>query len=159
VEVLKSVRFTAEVVGVSNTSVTWAVNDILGGDGTVGRIDSTGLYVAPQSIPSPATVTVKATSQADTTRSASGTTTVIPDSTPPRILSFSPSANAVEVSVVSPVQIDFSEALDPATVGPQNFRLSLNTSEVFVTISYDPAAFRVLLFPSSSLARACPAFS
>jgi hypothetical protein len=58
----------------SNQSVTWKVNGIAGGNSTVGTISSTGLYRAPNSVPSPSTVTVSATSVAEP--SAVGTASV-----------------------------------------------------------------------------------
>ena len=70
-------QFTAKVVGSSNSAVTWQVNGVANGNSTVGTISATGLYTAPAAIPSPATVTVKAVSQADTSKSASATVTVI----------------------------------------------------------------------------------
>jgi hypothetical protein len=76
--------FTATVTGTSNTAVTWSVNDVVGGDSTVGTISASGLYTAPATVPNPATVTVKATSQADTSKSASATLTV---NQPPAITS------------------------------------------------------------------------
>jgi len=58
-------QFTDTVTDNSNTNVTWYVNDIDGGNSTVGTIDGTGLYTAPASVPGQATVTVKAVSDAD----------------------------------------------------------------------------------------------
>jgi hypothetical protein len=69
-------QFTATVQNTSNTAVTWQVNDVAGGNATVGTISASGLYTAPASVPSPAGVTVKAVSQADTTKSASATVTI-----------------------------------------------------------------------------------
>src|SRR5439155_16038186 len=60
-------QFTATVRNTSNTAVTWQVNGVTGGNATVGTISSSGLYTAPAS---PATVTVTAVSQADTTKRA-----------------------------------------------------------------------------------------
>jgi hypothetical protein len=42
------------------TTATWSVNGVQGGSSTVGTIDGTGLYHAPASLPSPATLTVAA---------------------------------------------------------------------------------------------------
>ncbi len=42
------------------TTATWSVNGMQGGSSTVGTIDGTGLYHAPASLPSPATLTVTA---------------------------------------------------------------------------------------------------
>lgn len=69
--------FTASVTGTSNTSVTWSVNGLAGGNSTAGTINSAGMYVAPQTLPNPNTVTVTATSAADTTAKASATVTLL----------------------------------------------------------------------------------
>jgi uncharacterized repeat protein (TIGR03803 family) len=66
-------EFTATVTGTSNTAVTWSVNSTVGGSSTVGSVSSTGLYTAPDFVPSSGSVTVTATSQADSTKSASAT--------------------------------------------------------------------------------------
>ncbi len=83
---------TATVTGTGSYSsaVTWSVNDVAGGNSTVGTIFSSGLYTGPPTVPSPAAITVKATSQADTTKSATASvslsypaptiTTITPDS-------------------------------------------------------------------------------
>lgn len=76
VNVSGQMQFTGTVTGTTNTGVTWSVNDIPGGNSTVGIIDINGLYTAPATVPSPATVTVKATSVADTTKSATSTVTI-----------------------------------------------------------------------------------
>ena len=64
-------QFNATVTGSSNTTVTWAVNGVAGGNSTVGTITTGGLYTAPQDLPNPASVTVAATSQASSTASGS----------------------------------------------------------------------------------------
>jgi hypothetical protein len=69
-------QFTATVQNTSNTAVTWQVNGVNGGNATVGTISSSGLYTAPGVVPNPATVTVTAVSQADTTKSASAQATI-----------------------------------------------------------------------------------
>jgi len=68
-------QFTATVTGSTNTAVTWSVNNGL------GNVSSIGLYTAPSSVASPATVIVTATSQADPTKSGSATITVNPTQT------------------------------------------------------------------------------
>ena len=70
-------QFAAMVTGSSNTAVTWQVNNVTGGNGTTGTVSTAGLYTAPATIPSPAAVTVKAIAQADTTKSAVATATVV----------------------------------------------------------------------------------
>jgi hypothetical protein len=66
--------FAASVSGTSNTSVTWSVNGTVGGTATLGTITSTGSYTAPFTLPSPNTITVRATSVANS--SASGPSNV-----------------------------------------------------------------------------------
>lgn len=68
--------FTATVTNSSNTEVTWKVNNVAGGNSTVGTISTAGVYTAPASVPSPATVTVTAVSTADTSRSDSAEVTI-----------------------------------------------------------------------------------
>ncbi len=62
--------FTATVSGTANTAVTWSVNSVVGGDATVGTISAAGLYTAPATVPTPASVSVRATSVADPAVSA-----------------------------------------------------------------------------------------
>jgi len=80
-------QFTATVTGSGSfsTAVTWHVNNVPGGDSTIGTISSSGLYRSPLAVPQPpfctqvangCQVVVKATSQADQTKSASATVTI-----------------------------------------------------------------------------------
>jgi serine protease len=68
--------FAATVSNSSDTSVTWQVNNVMGGNATVGTISTSGVYSAPASVPSPATVTITAVSVADSTRSGSAQVTI-----------------------------------------------------------------------------------
>lgn len=83
----RSQTFSASVTGAPST-VGWSVNDVPGGDGTVGVIDTTGHYVAPPAVPNPATVTVRATSTSSPSSSGTATVTIIPM---PAISSVTPS--------------------------------------------------------------------
>ncbi|MGE5207208.1 MAG: hypothetical protein ACM3PW_16480, partial [Chlamydiota bacterium] len=56
--------FNATVTNTQDTTVTWKVNNTVGGNATIGTISSFGVYVAPASEPSPPTVNVMAISQA-----------------------------------------------------------------------------------------------
>jgi uncharacterized protein (DUF1800 family) len=53
----ESVQFKATVTG-SSDPIQWAVNNLVGGNATVGTISATGLYKAPAAVPNPATVTI-----------------------------------------------------------------------------------------------------
>src|SRR5579864_2346990 len=75
--------FTATVTGTTNTAVTWQVNGVSGGSSTAGLISTTvlgtndeAIYLGPTGVPSPATVSVTAVSQADPTKSATATVTL-----------------------------------------------------------------------------------
>ncbi|MDR3714071.1 MAG: glycoside hydrolase family 44 protein [Puia sp.] len=81
VQVGKTRQFTATVTGTSNTSVTWRVNGVAGGNNTIGVVSASGLYTAPSKAPNPAVVTVSCVLKADTTKSASAKVTVAPAAT------------------------------------------------------------------------------
>jgi hypothetical protein len=59
-----TVQFSAAVTGNSDQSVTWQVNQIDGGNSQGGTISTGGLYTSPANVPSPATVTIRAVSNA-----------------------------------------------------------------------------------------------
>lgn len=69
-------QFTANVTGSSNTAVNWTVSGTGCVGAACGTITSSGLYTAPSVIPSPAQVTVRAVSIANSTKSASATVTI-----------------------------------------------------------------------------------
>ena len=85
-------QFAASVTNTSNTAVTWAVNNIAGGDATVGTVSNSGLYTAPAAVPG-AAVTVRATSVADP--AVSGVAQVTVQSPPPPVVTVSPTVAAV----------------------------------------------------------------
>lgn len=88
-------QFTAVVPSqINNNSVTWSVNDIVGGNSSVGTISTTGLYVAP-SITTLQTFTVKATSVARPTLFAQARVTVRPDLFIARCAAVSVSRNLI----------------------------------------------------------------
>ena len=69
---VQTAQFTATVTNTTNTAVTWAVTTPNG-----GTIDANGLYTAPTVAAGlPTSVTIKATSAADTSKSASATETL-----------------------------------------------------------------------------------
>jgi len=69
-------QFTVQVTAHADTSVTWFVNGVQGGNSTFGTIDSAGLYSAPFSVPSPSTVTIRAVSNADSSLFAEAEVTI-----------------------------------------------------------------------------------
>jgi hypothetical protein len=99
-----SLPFTAAISGTTNTSVTWSVNGIVGGSANLGTITPNGSYAAPASLPTPNTITIRATSAADS--SASG---------------------ASNVSLLNPTPV--LTAINPTSVAAGNFTLTLTGSK------------------------------
>ena len=81
-----TVQFTAAVTGTKNTKVTWTT--------TAGTISDTGLFTAPAQVPDPATVTVTATSVANTTYAAAAQVTIQPGASAISV-TLSPAAGTV----------------------------------------------------------------
>jgi hypothetical protein len=79
--------FSATVSGAPNT-VNWSVDNVAGGNNTVGLIDSLGSYAAPLVVPNPSTVIVRAASTASPSSTGSAAATIIPL---PSITSVTPS--------------------------------------------------------------------
>ncbi|MGH9476656.1 MAG: hypothetical protein ACRD1C_10015 [Terriglobales bacterium] len=106
--------FTASVAGASDTSVTWSVAGVGGGNATVGTMDALGVFTAPARVPSPATETITATSNADATKSASA-----------------------QVTIVQPVAVTISPTSAQVTLGAtQNFTAAVaNSTNLAVTWS------------------------
>src|SRR5450432_173950 len=73
-------QFTATVSGTTNEALTWSVNAVPGGNSTLGKISSSGLYTAPTILPSPASVTITATSMADAKAIATSSVALMPKS-------------------------------------------------------------------------------
>jgi hypothetical protein len=88
-----TVQFSSTVTGTTNSVVAWYVDGVLGGNSTVGTLSSTGLYTAPTAVPNPPTVVVTATSQANTSDSASTTVTLLATNAAPLFVNFGPNGN------------------------------------------------------------------
>jgi hypothetical protein len=86
-----SSQYTAVVKGSSNTGVIWSVNGVVGGNHTVGSISTKGLYSAPATAPGSSTVTIRATSMADSSvaRNLNVTLAAPPPPPPPVKLALS----------------------------------------------------------------------
>jgi hypothetical protein len=100
VQIGKTVDFSATVTGPTNTSVSWQVNGIPGGNTTVGMISSNGpdsaVYTAPKVVPNPALVEVEAVSNSDPTKQAVAGVTI--SKNPPNLanVSISPATATVQ---------------------------------------------------------------
>ena len=75
-----SQQFTVGVSGTPDAAVTWTVTSAVAGQGcsgaACGTINSSGLYTAPASAPSPNAIAIVATSQADSSKSAAASAAV-----------------------------------------------------------------------------------
>jgi len=93
-------QFFATVTGAANVNVSWSVQSAVAGQGCAGAacgsVDGNGLYTAPSAAPSPNAISVVATSQADSTKSASATIAVTGGPVIETILPSSVMAGAVE---------------------------------------------------------------
>jgi len=119
-------QFTATVRNSANSAVTWSINPV-----GVGSISSTGLYSAPSIITSGQTVTVTATSQADTSKSGAASVTLAVVKTTPTITWATPSS------------ITYGTALSATQLNA--------TASVSGTFAYTPAAGAVLAAGSKTL--------
>ena len=121
-------QFTVTVTNTTNTALSWSVNGIVGGNQTVGFISSSGLFTAPNNVPTPAAVTVTATSQADTSVTIS-----------------------VQVTITAPLT-----ATAPLTVSPNPVIMPAGGQQTFsATVSNVPIAVNWTLNCQSSVAGAC----
>jgi len=93
-------QFLATVTGTTNANVSWSVQSAVAGQGCAGAacgsVDANGLYTAPAAAPSPNAISVIATSQADSTKSASATIALTDGPVIETILPSSVMAGAVE---------------------------------------------------------------
>jgi uncharacterized protein (DUF1800 family) len=70
-------QFSATITGTANTAVMWSVNNVAGGNTTLGMVDASGMYTAPANAPNPNPVNVTAASVADSRATASGAATIL----------------------------------------------------------------------------------
>jgi hypothetical protein len=91
-------QFSSAVTGNADQSILWDVNGTVGGNSAVGFIDSiSGLYTAPAIAPSPANVTVHATSKAVPLAVGIASVTIVAPP-PPVSVTISPTSATVRTS-------------------------------------------------------------
>jgi hypothetical protein len=101
--------FSAQVIGSTNTNVTWDVNGVIGGNATVGTItnisgSTTTTYTAPAALPSPPSVIVHAVSVANPTAAGQASVTF----TIPGVLVLTPTTSTLAVSHRQPFNVTTS---------------------------------------------------
>ena len=133
-----SQQFNATVQDTFNTGVTWTV----AGGAADGAISSTGLYTAPAAQPTPAQVTIVATSVKDPTKSGTATVTITKTSQPSNV--------TVQVSPATVSIANYTTQLFTATVSG-----STNTGVTWL-VNGQQGGSRTLGFISSSGFYAAP---
>ena len=106
-----SVAFTAAVQNASETTVSWQVGGVAGGNQIVGTISASGVYSAPASPPIPASVTVTAVANADPTKTASATVSI---TQPPASLPSVPGGLTASSIATGSVALTWNASTDPA---------------------------------------------
>src|SRR5216683_883758 len=101
--------FTATVSNTANTGVTWSVNGIPGGNAAAGTIDAGGVYTAPENLPAPVSVSVKATSAADSSKTSTSLVTISSDIS----VSVSPETAPIELGASRPFTATVNSAGNP----------------------------------------------
>ena len=104
-----SVTFVASASNTAAPGVNWSVNDVPSGNSTMGTISANGIFTAPQMLPSPATVTLQASSVADGTKVGSAIVTITSDLT----VEISPSGSAVELGALQVFDASVTSAGQP----------------------------------------------
>jgi len=114
-----SQQFTATVQGTGSFSsaVTWMVNNIPGGNATVGTISANGAYIAPPSVPSPSTVTVQAVSVQDNGKSGTAAVTINPQNVQ---ISISPTSASLQLGATQQFTVSVTGTANT------NFSLTIN---------------------------------
>jgi hypothetical protein len=96
-----SQAFAATVTNATNTAVTWSITP-----STAGSIDTSGNYTAPQIVAGlPGSVTITATSQADSTKSGIATVTLKPATVPGR---YTVTVSVTESATTKPLSPSFA---------------------------------------------------
>ena len=108
---------------VANVTVNWFVNDVAGGNATVGTITTSGLYTAPTALPPPATATIAASGAVRSSNAVTITTTADHNIRAGQIVMItgvtdtSFNGTFVVAVVPSPTTFSFSQAGSDATSG------------------------------------------
>jgi len=116
-------QFASIVTGTNNTSVTWRVNNLTGGNSSLGTISSDGFYKAPANPPASGSVTVTAISNANGFTSASAQVKVVSGNSPSVTISTTPSG-------VTEVYTGTSQTFDATITGETNNVLSWQVENI-----------------------------
>ena len=95
--------FTVAVTNAQDSTVSWYVNGVSGGNDAVGTISDSGMYSAPARMPDSLAVTVMAVANADTSKTAQAAVTLTQPSSPMPAL-----PTGLSASMVAPTSVAFT---------------------------------------------------
>ena len=98
----QNLPFSISVQNSSNSAVNWQVNDVPGGNGTVGTVSASGAYTAPENIPTPATVKVTAVLQANASAFGSASVTIVPPLSLSPLLTSLTTSQTLQLQAIGP---------------------------------------------------------
>ena len=79
-------------------------------------------------------------------------TTASPDHTSPKVVSIDPANNAVDVSLVAPIVVTFTEPVDPSSINAQTFKVQVGSTPVSGSTTLIAGNAAVRFAPSEPLA-------
>lgn len=148
--------FSATVTGSANTAVTWSVNGVTGGNSAAGTINSSGVYTAPASMPSPATVSIAAASVAAPSVTGQATVTLSPPPPPPVTVTVAPAVASVPMGGTAPFMATVANAANTAvtwsvngTVGGTSSVGTITPAGVYTAPSSPPSSGGITIVATS----------
>ena len=105
-----TLALSAAVANSTNTSVTWDVSGVTGGNSVLGFISPASVYTTPVVLPTPSTIIITATSAADSSKKATTTITVTSDIT----VAISPQLSTIELGAQQGFQARIASAGQPS---------------------------------------------
>ncbi len=130
-----TVPYTATVTGLTNTTVTWSVNNVKGGNSTIGTITTAGLYKAPAVIPA-GEVTVTALGSDNKT---SATVYVVIEPPGPSITAVSPNPIPVGTTTVTVTGTGFKSGAMIQVSGANVSTTFVNATTLKTSVYQGPA--------------------
>jgi hypothetical protein len=130
VAVGKSQQFAATLTGtaITNATVSWSVNGIVGGNAALGTVTTAGLYTAPAAIPASTPITLTATSAQDPRQSAAVPITIVLAAAPVPLLPQVDAYGDYDYMVTAPFTIP-SQSAGNLSVGLSTTLAALSTGQ------------------------------
>jgi YD repeat-containing protein len=137
-------QFTATEAGGAVASVTWSVNDVLGGNAALGTISPDGLYTAPAIVPTPPVVTVAATNRDDVSLVGSAEVAILAPAEALLVgLSLSVGVRASPETLLAAPAVSLQADAASGTVATSTTSVSLHVDSADRLVSARPASLAV----------------